>query len=111
MTESILETIKKMLGAEYDNSDFNVDIIVWINSAFMVLNQLGVGPKDGFVITGPAEVWSDYITDQNVLSTVKTYVFLKTKLGFDSSTASSAVLDSMKQMIQDYEWRLNVAVD
>lgn len=111
ISSSILVSIKKMLGPMYDVSDFDIDIIIWINSALMILTQLGVGPKAGFSITGSSEKWSDFVEDVSVLSGAKAYVFMKTKLGFDSSTLPSSVITSYEKMIQDYEWRLNVAAD
>lgn len=109
---SILADIKQMLGGPTSTTDvFDTDIIIWINSAFMVLTQLGVGPKTGFSITGYSEKWTDFVQDAGVLSGAKTYVYMKTKLGFDSSTLSSSVITSYEKALQDYEWRLNVAVD
>lgn len=108
---SILTSIKKMLGPMYDVTDFDTDIIIWINSAFMVLTQLGVGPKTGFSITGYSEKWIDFVQDASILSGAKSYVYMKTKLGFDSSTLPSSVITSYEKTIQDYEWRLNVAAD
>lgn len=111
-SESILTSIKKMLGTMYESENvFDTDIIIWINSAFMVLTQLGVGPKTGFSITGDSEKWTDFVQDASILSGAKSYVYMRTKLGFDSSTLPSSVITSYEKMIQDYEWRLNVAAD
>lgn len=44
MEESILLTIKRMLGIEDPSYEvYDQDLIVYINSAFMLLNQLGIG--------------------------------------------------------------------
>lgn len=107
MSDSILLTIKKMLGIEADYTPFDTDIIIHINSAMMVLRQLGVGPAGGFGITGSTEIWSDYLGDASMLEAVKSYVYLKVKMLFDPP-ASSSVMDAMKNQISEYEWRLNV---
>lgn len=108
--DSILLTIKKKLGIDEYCDHFDTAVIVEINSALMVLTQLGVGPVDGFYITSNAETWSDFLSDNKKLEGVKTYIYLKTKLVFDPPQ-SSAVLESTKAMINELEWRLNVAVD
>lgn len=108
--ESILTSIKKLLGIVEDYTHFDADIIMHINSTFMVLNQLGVGPPEGFSITDSTAVWNDYLEDDTKLQMVKSYVYLKVRLLFDPPTAS-AHLESIKSQIAEFEWRLNVAVD
>lgn len=105
--ESILTSIKKLLGPGEDYDHFDADIILHINSTFSVLNQLGVGPSEGFRITDSTEIWTDYIPDDPVLlEMVKSYMYLKVKLLFDPPT-SSAVLASMERQADTLEWRLN----
>ena len=105
--ESILNTIKKLLGIAPDYKNFDTDIIININTVFMTLHQLGVGPKEGFHIESDREVWDDYISDDDNLDAVRTYVYLKVKLLFDPPL-SATVMESFRQQIQEYEWRLNV---
>ena len=107
---SILTSIKKMLGITEDYEHFDTDLIIHINSVFMILRQLGVGPESGFSISGPNELWSDYLEDETKLELVKSYVYLKTKLIFDPPL-SSAVMEAINRQISEFEWRLNVAVD
>ena len=108
--ESILTSIKKMLGINEEYEHFDADIIIHINSVFSILTQLGVGPTDGFTISDKTATWSQFVGDNNTIELVKTYTYLKVKLIFDPPL-SSAVLESMKQMISELEWRLNVSVD
>lgn len=108
--DSILLSIKKLLGIDAVCDHFDTDVILHINSALMVLNQLGVGPPGGFVVTSNAETWSDFLGTNQTIEAVKTYVFLKVKLAFDPPQ-SSAAIESFNKMIAEYEWRLNVAVD
>ena len=111
MDDSILNTIKKMLGPDSDYDVFDTDIIIHINSALSTLAQLGVGPSTGFRVTGPEECWSDFIGyGVNDLESVKTYVYLKVKMLFDPP-ASSFVMKAMEDNCKEIEWRLNVAVD
>lgn len=108
--ESILTSIKKLLGIEKKYTQFDEDIIMHINSVFLNLTQLGVGPAEGFLIEDDSATWYDFIGDSNQLQAVKTYVYLKVKLLFDPPLSSS-VIESMNRMIAELEWRLNVAVD
>lgn len=111
--DSILNTIKQMLGLNPMNNDFHqdafdVDLIVNINSAFMTLQQLGVGPSEGFSIVGSEEQWTDFMEQSTILEECKRYIYLKTRLGFDPPT-SSFVIDAIERMIKESEWRMNIA--
>lgn len=108
--DSILTSIKKLLGITEEYEHFDQDLIMHINSVFMILNQLGVGPAEGFSIAGKTETWDEFTGNDLSVESVKTYMHLKVKLLFDPPT-SSAVLDSMNRMISELEWRLNVAAD
>lgn len=110
LEDSILRTIRSRLGPDSDYDVFNQDILLGINSAISVLTQLGIGPEDGFRITGEDETWSDLIDDSSRLEMVKDYIYLKTKLVFDPPSNSSLVT-FYKQECNELEWRLNVAVD
>lgn len=110
LTESILTSVKKMLGIVEDYEQFDPDIIMHINSVFSILNQLGVGPKNGFVIEDKNSRWNEFIQDEKTLQLVKTYMFMKVKMMFDPPL-SSAVIECYKLQISEYEWRLNVEAD
>lgn len=105
--DSILNSIKKLIGIHEDDESFDVDIIMHINSVFTVLNQLGVGPSNGFKIVDKEDTWDDYLSDENKIELVKSYMYLKIKLIFDPP-ASSAVIESINNQINEFEWRLNV---
>lgn len=107
---SILTSIKKLLGIDESYTEFDQDIIMHINSVFMILRQLGVGPQNGFSISDKTSVWTDYISDMSKLELIKSYVYMKVRLMFDPPT-NSALQESMKQIIAEMEWRLNVQVD
>lgn len=109
MIESILNTIKKMLGIPEADTAFDTDIITHINSTFMVLNQLGVGPETVYSITDDTAKWVDFITDQVMYNAVKTYILLKVRILFDPP-GSSYHLEAVKQQIAEYEWRLAAQV-
>ena len=110
MEYSILNTIKKMLGLDANYTAFDTDIIVHINSALMTLTQLGVGSPSGFSITSSLATWQDFIGTTTDLEAIKSFVYLKTRLAFDPP-ATSFVLEAIKAMISEYEWRINVQVD
>lgn len=106
----ILNTVKMMLGLETDYDAFDIDVIIAINSAFMSLNQLGVGPEGGFRIVDGTELWTDFIGDTKLLGSVQTYVYLRTKLVFDPPS-TSFVLSAMQDEIKELGWRLNAQVE
>ena len=110
MQDSILMTIRKLVCGNPYADHFDTDLLVHINACFSILNQLGVGPENGFVVTDETQSWSSYIADNYILNMVKTYVTLKVKKVFDPPLTSS-VLEAMDKEISQLEWRLNVAVD
>lgn len=108
--DSILTSIKKLLGIPEEYEQFDTDVIMHINSALFVLTQLGVGPSGGFSITDKTSKWTDFVSDVTKIESIKTYVYLKVRLVFDPPT-SSAVIDAINRQISELEWRINVAVD
>ena len=110
MTDSILNSVKQLLGISEDNTDFDVNIITYINSVFMILNQMGVGPDVPFVISDETATWHDFSDEISTMESVKSYVPLKVKIMFDPP-AGSATMDALKYIIAEHEWRLNVLCD
>lgn len=107
MNESILVSIKKLIGLDEEYEVFDPDIITYINSAFVVLNQLGVGDlDDAFHITGKDETWSDF-GEYNSLEMLKSYIAKKVLLMFDPPSSSS-LLESTKNQIAEFEFRTMV---
>lgn len=108
MESSILKSTKKVLGLSADYTAFDPDIIMHINAAFVILNQIGVGPTTGFMIEDDEAEWDSYgLTDTAYLNLVKTYVYLKVRLLFDPP-GTSFLLTSMEKQIDEYAWRLEV---
>lgn len=108
--ESILDSIKKMIGVDKDYGAFDVDLIIAINGVFTILNQLGVGSEKEFAITGPDETWLDFFGVTDEISLVKPYMYLKVKLIFDPP--STGVLhEAMERQISEFEWRLAIQAD
>lgn len=107
---SILNTVKQMCNVAQFDEAFDGDLIVYINSVFTILNQLGVGPKDGFSITDDTTTWDDYLSGDISIELVKSYVPMKVKLMFDPPQNGSA-LENLKELVAESEWRLNVAKD
>lgn len=111
--ESILTSIKKLLGPTEEQTHFDTDIITHINSVFSDLALLGVGPSEGFSIEDSSATWDEFFEGfpyPNLLNSVKTYMYLKVKILFDPP-ANSSVLKSYEQEIAKYEWKINVTVD
>ena len=105
--KSILDDIKKLVGINKEDLSFDNDILIHINSAFMILNQLGVGPITGFSISDSSKKWKDYLPDTEDFEAVKTYIYLKVKIIFDPPL-STTIMEALKQTISELEWRLNV---
>ena len=104
--DSILTSIKKLLGIQEEYTVFDADIIIHINTAFAILNQLGIGPKEGYMIEGSDEIWDEYITDYNY-AMVKSFIYMQVRLAFDPPT-STALLESMKRSLDELTWRLEL---
>ena len=102
--DNILDSIKKLLGINPEYHAFDQDIIMHINTVFVILNQLNIGPSEGFFIEDGSEEWADYITASNE-NAVRTYVYLKVRLMFDPPT-SSVLMDSINNTLAELEWRL-----
>lgn len=105
--DSILQSVKKMIGVQVEFDGFDPDLIMHINSVFSILKQLGVGPDDGFVISGGDDTWQDYFAEDPIDESVKSYVGMKVKMIFDPPT-TQAVIDAYQRMIGEFEWRINV---
>lgn len=111
MNDSILTSVKKVLGIPASNTHFDWDLIIFINAAFATLFQLGVGPKRrAYKIEGVDNTWDEFIGDIDNIENVKSYVAMKTRLAFDPPVTGSG-LESLKELIKEAEWRLNVTCD
>lgn len=108
--DSILTSIKKLLGIAEEYEHFDADLILHINSVFSNLTLLGVGPSEGFSIEDKSTVWDEYIKDDPRLNHVKTYIHLRVKLIFDPPS-SSAVMEAIKREVDKLEWLLNVVAE
>lgn len=108
METSILNSIKKILGIADDYTAFDEDIITHINTAFSTLTQLGVGPREGFMIEDEDAAWTDFTEDRLEFNAVKSYVYLRVRMLFDPPT-TSYLINAMNEQIQELEWRLNTS--
>lgn len=107
MSDSIFNSTKKLLGIDEEYTQFDVDILMHINSVFSTLNQLGIGPLEGFSIEDDAPEWDDYLASDLRLNAVKSYMYLRVRLLFDPP-ATSFVIAAMQEQMRELEWRLNV---
>lgn len=107
--ESILATIKKMLGITTDCTHFDTEIMVHINTVLLTLSQIGVGSDTPVAITSDADTWTSIFGDMQNIEAVKTYIYIKVRMLFDPP--SSTVLESMNRTATELEWRLNVQTD
>jgi hypothetical protein len=109
-SNSILTSVKKAIGGIYEcDEDFDSDIIMFINSEFAELCQLGVGPEEGFEIEDKTSKWTDFISDKR-LNFVQQYITIKVKMVFDPPQ-SSFVMDALNKKAEELKWRLNVAAE
>lgn len=108
MTQSILLTVKKMLGIAEEYHAFDIDVITNINSVFLTLNQLGVGPTLPYAITGEEETWKDFLGSQyDFLAGVQTYIYQRVRLLFDPPT-NSFLVNAIQKSCEEFEWRLSI---
>lgn len=105
--DSILTSIKKLLGIAEEYKQFDDDIIMHINTVFTSLAQIGVGPSGGFYIEDDMAEWTDFVSDLSQIQAVKTYIYLKVRLVFDPASLGSATLSAYERQISELEWRLN----
>lgn len=105
--DSILISIKQMLGIDESINSFDAELVMHINTVFSILNQLGAGGP--FNIKGSNETWSDYLSDMSKLEMIKTYIYLKVRMIFDPPAGS--VVEIFNRQISELEWRINVSVD
>jgi len=110
VTDSILDSVKKAIGFDTSYTAFDIDLIMHINSTLSTLNQLGVGPADGFMISDSVATWTNYVGVTPKLNSVKTYVYLKVRILFDPPATSFGIA-AMEKCATELEWRLQVAVD
>lgn len=109
--DSILTSIKKLLGIAEEYTDFDADIILHINSVFSILTQLGAGPASGFSIKDSSAVWNDYIPETTKdLEMIKTYVEIRVRLLFDPPI-SSAAIEALERNAKELEWRIGIAAN
>ena len=104
---SILKDIKKQLGLAEDYTEFDKEIIIHINSVFVILRQLGVGPSEGFKITGDSETWENFSENMLLIEDAKTYIYQKVRMIFDPPS-SSVLASSIEKDIAEFEWRLSI---
>lgn len=108
--ESILNSIKKLLGIQATYTQFDQDIIMHINSVFFNLMQIGVGPERGFIISDANATWASFAEDPDIISAVKTYMYFKVRLAFDPPQMT-ALIESMNRQIAELEWRICAEAD
>lgn len=110
MDENILDSIKILLGIQPSDFSFDNEIVMSINSVFLSLQQLGVGPEAGFRITGNYETWASFLGTVIDLEAVKTYIFLKVRMLFDPPQ-NSFLVGAIEKQISEFEWRLQVQAE
>jgi hypothetical protein len=107
MANSILDDVKKVLGLDASYTVYDIDVIMHINTAFGVLNQLGIGPDVGFSISDNTAVWDDFTAGDVLLNMVKSAIYLRVRLLFDPPT-TSYLIESMRKQLEELEVRLNI---
>lgn len=107
MNDTVLTSTKKILGLDESYTVFDQDIMTHINSALMVVSQIGIGPEEGMEITSDLDLWKDILPADVMYNTVKTYVYLRVRILFDPPT-TSFMITALEDQLREYEWRLNV---
>lgn len=105
--DSILNSVKKILGVDPSVTAFDTEIIMIINSIFTTLNELGIGPALGYEIEDETNIWMEFLDNKVRLNAVKTYIYLRARILFDPPTSSFA-LEALKEQAREHEWRLSI---
>lgn len=108
--EEILASIKAPLGLQEAYAPFDTELLIHINSVIATLTQLGVGPPGGLTIDKDTK-WSALLDNDPKLQNAKSYIFLRVKMLFDSSSMSPQVIGAYQKMIDEQEWRLQISAD
>lgn len=103
--KNILETVKKLIGIPKEDTSFDVDIIIYINSTLVILSQLGLSEADKLPVVDEFTDWTNLLADRTDLEIVKSYISMKTKLMFDPPT-SSVAMEALNRTIAEMEWRI-----
>lgn len=106
MEESILDSIKKLLGISPEDTSFDVDVVMYINGAFAVLQQLGVGPDEGYIIEDSSDEWVDYLDDENAYNMIRPWMVMRVRLSFDPPPTSFGI-DALKEQAKELEYRIS----
>jgi len=104
VTNSILDSIKQMLGIDSEDTNFDKELVIYINGALMIINQLGVGPN-GYSIQDETNTWDEFLLDRTDLELVKLCVYLRVRLIFDPPQ-NSFLVNAIKEQITEYDWRI-----
>ena len=108
---SILRTVRKLVGLYEDDTSFDTDLLIYINTAFQALNEIGIGPEEVFSVEDESTLWTDFTKDTIIpVDPVKTYVCNKVKLAFDPP-ANTNITQSIQRVIDEAEWRLSILVN
>lgn len=110
MEDSILQSIKDAASVSSEDTTFDQELILHINSVFMAMRQMGIGPNVPFFITDASTTWSEFTTDMGILPTIKAYVALRVRAIFDPPTSSS-LSSAIDNKIAEFEWRLGIECD
>ena len=110
ISDSILESVKKLINAEGDEY-FDTDLIIHINTVFSILQQMGVGPEDGFSIDDKTSTWNEFTENEPIFNMVKTYMAIRVKMFFDIQSASSYYITQLQAELDELEWRIRHAAE
>lgn len=110
ISDSILESVKKLINAEGDEY-FDTDLIIHINTIFSVLQQMGVGPEEGFSIDDAETTWSEFTQDEPIFNMIKTYMAIRVKLFFDIASSNSYYITQLQAEADELEWRIREAAE
>lgn len=110
MTNSIFQSVKKVVGLLEDDTSFDQDILLHINSVVSTLRQLGLSIPSDFYVRDDVQTWRDLLGEFRDLDLVKSYMTMKVRLMFDPPSSSFG-LKSMEEMTKEFEWRINVLTD
>lgn len=110
-TDNILQSIKKLLGLSEEYYVFDPDIVIYINTAFLELVQMGIGPEEGFAISIDGEnKWSEFEPNVFKQDAIKSFVYIKVRMLFDPPQ-NSQVVEALNKSLNEIQWRLESPIN
>lgn len=97
MEDSILKSVKRILGLAADDASFDLDILTYIGDALATLDQVGIDPIE---VKDDTAKWDDMDLTPTVLGKARAFVILQVQLLWDPPTLSFLIELKERQLAE-----------